>query len=164
MSQAHRSTCGSEQNEGLPEKDWQAAGRGDNISPGTERILSNAGKAKGHKNEQRDYADISYDRSRMGKRVRTLREGFGVSQMELSGVLGVSMQTLSYIESGKRDPKAEVIYRISEYFGVPVDLLFYGDDTSGFIDKGLADAIRRMDYRQQSAIRELADAFLPKKH
>ena len=128
-----------------------------------ERILKDAGKALSHKRVH-DFEVTGYDRVQMGRMVRSLREGERISQMELAGILGLSMQTLSLIENGKRDPKAEVIYRISEYFCVPVDLLFNGDETVGFIDKPLADAIRRMDYRQQSAIRILADAFLPKRH
>lgn len=108
-----------------------------------------------------EYVDIHYDPAEVGRRIRSLREERGISQMELANIIGIGMQTLSFIELGKRDAKTEVIFRICEYFGADVDMLIRGRTCDGFIDGELARTVRRLDHRQQTAIRNLLDVFIP---
>ena len=111
--------------------------------------------------DYRDYHEITYNTKAVGKRIRNLRACRGMSQMELADVLGICMQTLSYIESGKRDAKAEIIYRVSEYFGTSVDTIIGGSAGDDGIDKDLERIIKRLNYRQQNAIRIFLDEFVP---
>jgi len=47
-----------------------------------------------------------------------------LTQEELATVLGVTRQTILAIEKGKYDPSLELAFKISRYFGVPVDEIF----------------------------------------
>ena len=109
----------------------------------------------------REYNDIHYDPAEVGRRIRSLREDRGISQMELANIIGIGMQTLSFIELGKWDAKTEVIFRICEYFGADVDMLISGRTCDGFIDGDLARTVRGLDHRQQAAFRNLLDVFMP---
>lgn len=64
--------------------------------------------------------------SRLGKKVRKLREQKGLSQSDLAQALGLSERSkgfISEIESGKKIPKAELVLRLANHFGVTTDYL-----------------------------------------
>ena len=67
-----------------------------------------------------------FDSKIMGKRIRELRGA--VPQDELAEELGITQQTLNRYENGERNPDAEILYRMSEYFEVSTDYLL------GFLD------------------------------
>jgi len=56
-------------------------------------------------------------------RFKELRLNVGVTQTEVSKVLGITKATVSYYESGKRIPSHNMIKKIATYFKVPVDYL-----------------------------------------
>lgn len=56
-------------------------------------------------------------------RFKFLRTNFGVTQTEISKVLGITKATVSYYESGKRMPSNSQLRNIANYFKVPVDYL-----------------------------------------
>ena len=57
----------------------------------------------------------------MGKRIKKLR-GI-ISQEQCAKGLGISRGALSFYENGDRKPDAELIYKMSKYFGVSSDYL-----------------------------------------
>lgn len=68
--------------------------------------------------------------SRLGRKVRHLREQKGQSQSELAHALGLSESSkgfISEIESGKKLPKAELVLRLADHFGVSTDYLLRDD-------------------------------------
>jgi transcriptional regulator with XRE-family HTH domain len=68
--------------------------------------------------------------SRLGRKVRHLREQAGLSQSELAYALGLSESSkgfISEIESGKKLPKAELVLRLADHFGVSTDYLLRDD-------------------------------------
>jgi len=68
--------------------------------------------------------------SRLGKKVRYLRERDGLSQSELAQALGLSESSkgfISEIESGKKLPRAELLLRLADLFGVTTDYLLRDD-------------------------------------
>lgn len=72
------------------------------------------------------YANESNGRSsdRLYNRVAVLRAERGLSRMALAGALEVNYQTVGYIERGDFHPSLELAFRISEYFGLPIEAVF----------------------------------------
>lgn len=93
--------------------------------------------------------------TKFADRLRELRTYCGTSQATLADVLGVTPQTISNYEVGKREPSISELIIISEYFHVSVDYLvgntdditapkreiFYSIIDSIFIEATLSDKI-----------------------
>lgn len=59
----------------------------------------------------------------LGERIKSLRVERGIGQNKLAEDLCLSNASISYWETGKQIPSAEVIYKLSKYFNVPSDYL-----------------------------------------
>jgi putative transcriptional regulator len=57
-------------------------------------------------------------------RLPVLRAERGLSRHELADALGVNYQTVGYLERGDYNPSLELAFRISEYFGLPIEAIF----------------------------------------
>lgn len=57
-------------------------------------------------------------------RIAVLRAERGLSRSALANALQVNYQTIGYIERGDFKPSLELAFRISEYFGLPVEAIF----------------------------------------
>jgi DNA-binding XRE family transcriptional regulator len=53
-----------------------------------------------------------------------LRAERGLSRSVLADALGINYQTVGYIERGDFNPSLELAFRISEYFGLPIEAVF----------------------------------------
>lgn len=60
----------------------------------------------------------------LASRIKQLREGAGLTQLELAKILQVSNSTLSQYESGARVPSDEMKATIADYFNVSLDYLY----------------------------------------
>ncbi|QEE17046.1 helix-turn-helix transcriptional regulator [Promethearchaeum syntrophicum] len=60
----------------------------------------------------------------MKTKIRELRESKNMSQKELGILVGVSRQTINYIEMGKTSPKITVALKIAKIFNTPVEKIF----------------------------------------
>lgn len=58
-----------------------------------------------------------------GKQLRDLRVEKGLSQRELGKIFNVCNQTISFWETGSREPDLDTLVEISKYFDVTVDNL-----------------------------------------
>ena len=58
-----------------------------------------------------------------GKILKMLREEKNISQRKLGDDLGVVNQTISFWETGSREPDLDTLIEIAEYFDVNVDYL-----------------------------------------
>ncbi len=58
-----------------------------------------------------------------GKKLKELRIERGLSQRALGDIFGVCNQTISFWESGSREPDMDNLLRISRFFGVSVDYM-----------------------------------------
>jgi transcriptional regulator with XRE-family HTH domain len=68
--------------------------------------------------------------TRLGRKLRLLRERAGLSQTDLAPLIGLSDRSKGYIseiESGKKIPPATMILRIALYFNVSTDYLLRDD-------------------------------------
>lgn len=57
-------------------------------------------------------------------RIALLRAEQGVSRRALADALGVHYQTVGYLERGEFSPSLHLALRISDFFGVPVEVVF----------------------------------------
>lgn len=58
-----------------------------------------------------------------GKKLKELRLEKGLSQRQLGEIFNVCNQTVSFWETGSREPDLDTLLLISRYFEVPVDFL-----------------------------------------
>jgi putative transcriptional regulator len=75
-------------------------------------------KAKGA-NREHDEQD-----PKIHNRLKVLRVERGMSRQELAEALGINYQTVGYIERGDYNPSLELVFRISELFGLPIEVIF----------------------------------------
>lgn len=62
------------------------------------------------------------------QRLRQLRDEHKLSQKELAQALNVTQTAITYWETGKREPSAEIIEKIAEYYGVnPAYIMGWSD-------------------------------------
>ncbi|MDX2005774.1 MAG: helix-turn-helix transcriptional regulator [Meiothermus sp.] len=57
-------------------------------------------------------------------RLPVLRAERGLSRQELADAVGVNFQTVGYLERGDYTPSLELAFKLSEYFGLPVEAIF----------------------------------------
>lgn len=57
-------------------------------------------------------------------RIALLRNERGISRKELAAAIGVNFQTVGYLERGEYNPSLDLGFKISEYFGFPVEFIF----------------------------------------
>jgi len=57
-------------------------------------------------------------------RISVLREERGISRKELAEKIGVNFQTVGYLEREEYNPSLDLAFRISEYFELPIDMVF----------------------------------------
>lgn len=54
----------------------------------------------------------------IGKRIRELRVANGLSQRKLGDIFGVCNQTISFWETGSREPDLDTLVNLSHFFDV----------------------------------------------
>ncbi len=57
-------------------------------------------------------------------RIAILRRDRNLSRVELAGAIGVNFQTIGYLERQDYNPSLDLAFKISEYFELPLELIF----------------------------------------
>lgn len=57
-------------------------------------------------------------------RLAVLRAERGMSRLGLANAIGVNYQTIGYLERGEYNPSLELAFRISDFFGLPIETIF----------------------------------------
>ena len=57
-------------------------------------------------------------------RISVLRNERSLSRKELAKEIGVNFQTVGYLEREEYNPSLDLAFKISEYFGLPVEIIF----------------------------------------
>ncbi len=57
-------------------------------------------------------------------RIAVLRAEHGLGRDDLADALGVSYQTIGYMERGNYNPSLELAFRVAEFFGLPIEAVF----------------------------------------
>jgi DNA-binding XRE family transcriptional regulator len=61
---------------------------------------------------------------KLHNRIAVLRAERGITRRQLAQAVGVHYQTVGYLERGEYSPSLYLALRISEFFEVPVELIF----------------------------------------
>ena len=64
----------------------------------------------------------------MKNRLEELRRPRGVRQEDVAQALGVSRQTVISLEKGKYNPSLALAFRLSRFFGLPIEEIFDDSD------------------------------------
>ncbi len=75
----------------------------------------------------------------LGERIRQLRAGRGISQVELADALGVTKQSVSNWENNNIQPSIDMLLKLSAYFSVSTDSLLGMDDRTYLEVTGLSE-------------------------
>lgn len=62
--------------------------------------------------------------------LKTLRQLKGLKQTEVAELIGINYQTYCNYESGRCEPPAEYIVRLSKLYGISIDLIYQKDNYS----------------------------------
>ena len=65
----------------------------------------------------------NFNATEMGERLRALRKERGLGQNQLAELLNISNASVSYWETGKQIPSAEVIFKFATFFEVSADFI-----------------------------------------
>lgn len=57
-------------------------------------------------------------------RLPVLRAERGLSRQDLAAAVDVNYQTIGYLERGEYAPSLDLAFRLSEYFGLPIEAIF----------------------------------------
>ena len=60
----------------------------------------------------------------IGKRLRGLREGIRLTQVQMAQILGVQQSRINRFETGQSTPSPEVFLKYADYFDVSMDYIF----------------------------------------
>lgn len=60
----------------------------------------------------------------MKNRLEALRKQCGINQEQLADALEVSRQTIGSLENGRYNPSILLAFKISRYFGLPIEEIF----------------------------------------
>jgi putative transcriptional regulator len=60
----------------------------------------------------------------ISNRITVLRVERGLSRQQLADALQINYQTVGYLERGDYNPNLELVFRISEFFGLPIEAIF----------------------------------------
>ena len=60
----------------------------------------------------------------MKNKIEAIRTERGIRQDELAKALGVSRQTISSLENGRYNPSIQLAFKISRFFGIPIEEIF----------------------------------------
>ena len=64
----------------------------------------------------------------IGKRLRALREGVRLTQVNMAKILGVQQSRINRFETGRSTPPPEVFIKYADYFNVSMDYLYCRTD------------------------------------
>lgn len=90
----------------------------------------------------------------LGNRLKDLRKKKGLNQTEMGEVLGVTLNTVFNIESGKSDMPSEMLKKASEFFEVSTDYLITGKESTGEISEEEREVLTAM--REDTAFKKVA--------
>jgi len=57
-------------------------------------------------------------------RISVLRKERKLSRQELANEISVNFQTIGYLEREDYNPSLDLAFKISDYFGMPIELIF----------------------------------------
>jgi len=109
---------------------------------------------------------LNRERPKYGQLLADLRKEVGLSQSELSSLVGVPQSNIAYWELGDKPPRSEVIPKLAKVLGVSTDTILFGTATkrkqSGPVGKTIKtfEEVSKLPRRQQGKIVEIVAALV----
>ena len=70
------------------------------------------------------YRETTRREAALKNRLEALRKQRGINQEQLADALEVSRQTIGSLENGRYNPSILLAFKISRYFGLPIEEIF----------------------------------------
>ncbi len=99
---------------------------------------------------------------KMGERIALKRKENKLTQEQLAEKVGVSLQTISNIEGGKKAARPENIVKISIVLGITTDYILTGKKTVNQL-KGITESISNLEEEEYLAIQKIIMLFIKQK-
>lgn len=99
----------------------------------------------------------------MANKIKELRKKKRLTQKELSSLIGVSQNTLSYWENGVYDIDTKSLQRLAAIFDVSVDYLLGKDLSDDPAKKELLDLLSGMTAEQLKQFKEYAEYLISRR-
>ncbi|MCK4382369.1 MAG: helix-turn-helix domain-containing protein [Candidatus Lokiarchaeota archaeon] len=100
-------------------------------------------------------------------RIKQLRENLKLTQQDLAQKVGISRQTIYYLERGTYNPSITLSLKIAEVFGKPTDEIFYLEPViKSYVDNTSTGKIRKalnklnMEFKELMRLTEMSDSEL----
>jgi transcriptional regulator with XRE-family HTH domain len=90
----------------------------------------------------------------VGSRIRELRKGRRLTQMELSEKIGVAQSDLSRMEQGEYKVGLDTLFKLLHVFDLKIGEFFGESETSGPEDRELVTEYRGLSDRAQQEVRD----------
>lgn len=93
-----------------------------------------------------------------GATIKLFREKMGYSQETVATFLGIKREMISYFETGARSPNLTQLEKLSDLFGIDLDVFFTEDIKEVELDCSLAfraDNLRDLDLKSIMAFRKI---------
>jgi DNA-binding XRE family transcriptional regulator len=68
--------------------------------------------------------EVFLESRKLYNRISVLRKDLNISRKELAIKIGVNFQTVGYLEREEYNPSLDLAFKISECFGLPIELIF----------------------------------------
>lgn len=89
-------------------------------------------------------------------RIAILRRERGISRKELAEKIGVNFQTVGYLEREEYNPSLDLAFRISEYFGMPIEFIFSSEPMKPLSQVILEIKKQEGGYHEKSSLKDSA--------
>jgi len=80
------------------------------------------------------------EQSQLYNRLAVLRAERQLTRQELADAIGVNYQTVGYLERGDYSPRLELAFRLSAFFGLPIEAIFAREPFAPMSDQVYAQA------------------------
>lgn len=98
----------------------------------------------------------------MGVRIAQSRKTLRMTQEQLADKMGVSLQTISCIELGKKAVRPENLAKLCSHLGVTADYILYGKRSEHQMSS-LMEKLSTLTPEEYQAVRNIVDLFNSKK-
>lgn len=80
--------------------------------------------------------------SQLHNRLAVLRAERDLSRQQLADAIAANYQTIGYLERGDYSPSLELAFRLSEFFGLPIEAIFAREPFAPLSEQPLAEEAR----------------------
>lgn len=97
---------------------------------------------------------------KINERIKSLREGFSLSQKKFAEMCGLASASISFYESGKREPTITALSKMSKVFKVPIDYIINGGDIEIEFEQYYVTVFNKLTLKDRKMILDLIERFL----